>query len=70
VESATFDYDEEPLQITISLGATALEPSDMLETLVTRADANQYKAKQEGRNRVVTGPTIDDSAKPVRLRNT
>jgi diguanylate cyclase (GGDEF)-like protein len=55
VESTTFDYDEEPLQITISLGATALEPSDTLETLVARADANQYKAKEEGRNRVVAG---------------
>ena len=51
VEAATFDCDEEPLQITISLGATALEPSDTLETLVAHADANQYKAKENGRNR-------------------
>ncbi|MEA2235662.1 MAG: hypothetical protein QOC81_386 [Thermoanaerobaculia bacterium] len=53
VETATFDYDEEPLQITISLGATTLEPSGTQDTLVARADANQYKTKEEGRNRVV-----------------
>jgi two-component system, cell cycle response regulator len=55
IESATFDYDDEPLHVTISLGATALEPTDTLETLVARADANQYKAKEAGRNRVVAG---------------
>lgn len=31
VESATFDYDDEPLQITISIGATALEPPTRLK---------------------------------------
>jgi PleD family two-component response regulator len=55
LESATLDYDEEPLQIAISLGATALEPTDTLEALVARADANQYEAKESGQNGVVGG---------------
>lgn len=53
VEAATFDYDSQPLRATISLGAAALEPGDTLQSIVARADARLYRAKQEGRNRVV-----------------
>jgi diguanylate cyclase (GGDEF)-like protein len=52
VESETFEFDGEPLRATISLGATALEASDTIETLIARADANLYRAKEMGRNRV------------------
>jgi two-component system, cell cycle response regulator len=51
VESATFDYDGEPLAATISLGVTALEGSDSPASLIARADAQLYRAKDEGRNR-------------------
>jgi len=53
VEGETFDYDGEPLRATISLGAAALETSDSPDTLIARADARLYRAKEEGRNRAV-----------------
>jgi len=52
VERETFDFDGDPLRITISLGATALQAPESMESLVTRADANLYRAKERGRNRV------------------
>src|SRR5260370_27037601 len=56
VEAEVFHYDDEPLRATISLGVAALIPDDSLQSLVARADANLYRAKQEGRNRVVARP--------------
>jgi len=52
VESAQFDYDEEPIRVTISLGAAALTPPDSLDSLIVRADTRLYEAKEGGRNRV------------------
>jgi diguanylate cyclase (GGDEF)-like protein len=42
-------------RITISVGVTDLHPEDRLEEAVERADQAMYKAKQQGRNQVVTG---------------
>jgi PleD family two-component response regulator len=53
VEADTFDYDGEPLRATISLGAATLESSDSPASLIARADACLYRAKEEGRNRTV-----------------
>lgn len=53
VEDATFEHEGEPLRATISLGAAALEPGDTVPSLIARADARLYRAKQEGRNRAV-----------------
>ena len=39
--------------ITISLGATEYKPDEDTDTLIARADAALYKAKQTGRNKVV-----------------
>jgi diguanylate cyclase (GGDEF)-like protein len=55
VEAATFQYDGEPLRATISVGAAPLAAGDTMESLIARADAHLYKAKEEGRNRVVAG---------------
>jgi diguanylate cyclase (GGDEF)-like protein len=52
IEKATFDFDGEPLRATVSLGVTELATSDTLESLVARADARLYEAKEQGRNRV------------------
>lgn len=39
--------------ITVSVGATALDPDESWETWLARADAALYRAKHEGRNRSV-----------------
>lgn len=44
-----------PLDVTVSIGLAFLEGSDdQLETLLARADAALYRAKQNGRNQVAT----------------
>jgi len=45
-------HENEPLNVTITLGATHVRPGDTLETVVDRADRLMYKGKQAGRNRV------------------
>lgn len=45
-EGATFT-------VTISLGLTVYRPGESLETLLSRADAALYQAKESGRNRAV-----------------
>lgn len=42
-----------PEGLTLSLGVTQYAPGESLESLVARADAALYQAKQQGRNRVV-----------------
>lgn len=43
------------LAVTISVGVAPTQPGDTLATVLSRADAALYRAKQEGRNRVVAG---------------
>ena len=42
------------IQITISLGVSSFLETDTVTTLLSRADAALYRAKEEGRNRVVS----------------
>jgi len=62
VEEETFEFDGSAIRATISLGASALEAQDTMESLVARADANLYRAKRGGRNRAVTGRSGSASA--------
>ncbi|MFA5852657.1 MAG: diguanylate cyclase [Spirochaetales bacterium] len=47
--------DGRTLSITVSVGAAKAAKGDSLETLVKRADARLYEAKNSGRNRCVVG---------------
>ena len=40
--------------VTISIGVAQFEPADDVDSLFARADQRLYRAKQEGRNRVVS----------------
>jgi len=55
VEALPFDADGRPFRVTASMGISGYVPGDELESLVGRADAALYAAKESGRNRVVYG---------------
>lgn len=52
IANASFNYKDQPITITLSIGVTNLKEGDDLETAFARADEALYAAKQEGRNRV------------------
>lgn len=56
IESTPFDIPTEPFKIpcTLSIGLTFLHDGDNLDKLISRADQNLYKAKENGRNRIVS----------------
>ena len=45
--------DAAPIPITVSIGVAAWTAGDTAETLIARADAALYRAKNEGRNRAI-----------------
>lgn len=51
IANAAFNYKEQPLTITISVGVTELKTGDTLESAFERADQALYSAKSSGRNR-------------------
>jgi diguanylate cyclase (GGDEF)-like protein len=54
INQISIPWSDEVIAVTISVGvATADHPSETLEALLKRADQALYKAKSEGRNRVV-----------------
>lgn len=50
-----FHFRGTPVSVTISVGVTALLPDDSAGAAFDRADRALYRAKQEGRNRCVSG---------------
>ena len=58
VESAEFVSGGNSLKVTVSIGVSAWMPEikENFEELVRRADSALYSAKQEGRNRICSGP--------------
>lgn len=51
IAGTSFNYKDEPLVITLSLGITEFRAGDTIETALTRADKALYAAKAQGRNR-------------------
>lgn len=53
VERFGFRHRGEPVRVTVSCGVTVATHGDTPESLIGRADGLLYRAKEEGRNRVV-----------------
>jgi len=51
-------------KITMSFGVTCFDPKESPEEFVRRADQALYRAKSEGRNRVVSDP-VPSGANPA-----
>lgn len=55
VDSAETD---EPIRMTLSIGATLVSPFEPVESAMQRADMALYQAKKTGRARLVVGPRM------------
>ena len=53
VESSFLLLDETKLQVTVSMGATAVVAGDTVGSILKRADALMYRAKHSGKNCVM-----------------
>ncbi len=61
VEHSWIQHGQEPVRVTVSVGASLARPGESSAPLLGRADAHMYASKDAGRNRVTT----DDGVRPV-----
>ncbi|MBR1417020.1 MAG: GGDEF domain-containing protein [Bacilli bacterium] len=54
VENHPFKFDEKTIKVTISIGASITKDCKPLDEAVVNADINLYKAKESGRNKLVS----------------
>ena len=57
IEHTPFHFKNEPVPVTISIGYTEFRDGDTLDGTFDRADQAMYRAKQDGRNRIVAADT-------------
>lgn len=55
IENTRLEKDGQPLQVTISIGATLFKETDTREAVIKRADDLLYQSKSGGRNKVTLG---------------
>lgn len=55
LENSPFNFQGQPVKVTISIGGAEIREDDTLDSLFERADQRMYEAKQAGRNKVVLG---------------
>lgn len=58
VETLKLTLDKVTVKITVSIGVAEAMPGESKESLIARADAALYQAKQRGRNRVSLAPSV------------
>ncbi|ATG75984.1 histidine kinase [Zobellella denitrificans] len=64
IAAAPVQTAEQRISVTISVGITELVDDDDFNTLYNRADAALYRAKHQGRNRVVGDPAAPSDLAP------
>jgi len=64
LEHTSFKDLHPGLKVTVSIGVAAFQPGESIDQTLTRADHCLYRAKTEGRNRVVT-ERVMKAAEPV-----
>ena len=52
IETMITRYDHNAIKVTVSIGASSLQPGDAMSNLFERADQALYQAKHNGRNQV------------------
>lgn len=66
VEALELDVQGEHLRVTVSLGLAVIPPQGSLDFALSQADAALYRAKREGRNRLVSAPGYPEPHERVR----
>lgn len=55
IAASSLIVEDEPLSVTVSIGATLARAGETIEETLKRADALLYRSKDEGRNRISVG---------------
>lgn len=61
------NYEGQAIVVTVSGGIAVIKAGDSPETIIARADAALYRAKENGRNRIETTPLSAQNYEPVAL---